>query len=273
MKGAVEADEGLKAWDFTYDSEGFTIYGLLERPAGPPPSPEGWPVIILAHGYIPPDVFVTSKNYRSITRHFAKGGFLVLKPDYRGHDRSEGISNTPTSTIDYSIDVLNLIGQIDSVPGADTDKVFLFGHSMGGEIGLRVLTVSKKLLGATLWAPASKGFPENTLYFIKTERPKELRSQELAEFQNTIEALFDPDEYDSLNPGNYLDSIDVPILVHHGTHDDIIPFEWSAGLIEALKKAEVDCTFYEYPGEDHNISVSYYEVMDKDMEFFRSLID
>lgn len=273
LRNAVEADEGLEAWDFTYDSEGYTIYGLLEKPAGAPPSPGGWPVIIVAHGYIPPDIFVTSKNYRSVTKYFAKGGFLVLKPDYRGHDRSEGIGDAPISTIDYSIDVLNLIEQIDSVPDADAEKVFLFGHSMGGGIGLRVLTVTKKLRGATLWAATSKGFPENTRYFIETERPKGVYSQELKEFRNVIEAIFTPDEYDSLDPGNYLDSIDVPILIHHGTHDHIVPLEWSTDLAEALEKAQADYTFYEYPGEDHNISVSYFKVMDRDMEFFRGLIE
>jgi len=272
LQNRITADEGLEAWEFTYNSDGYTIYSLLEKPVGETP-PGGWPVIIVAHGYIPPDAFLTWRNYRSITKYFAKGGFLVLKPDYRGHGRSEGISNGPISAIDYSIDVLNLIEQIDSIEYANTDNVFLFGHSMGGDIGLRILTISEALRGATLWAPASKGFPENKLFFIRTERPEEVRAQELEDFQNSIDALFTPDEYDSLNPEDYFDLIDVPVLVHHGTADHIIPLEWSTSLIEAFDKKQVDYTFYEYPGEDHNISVSYYKVMDRDMEFFRDLIE
>jgi len=268
LQDAIAVDEeGLEAWEFSYDSDGNTIYGLLEKPAGEAP-PKGWPVIIVAHGYIPPDIYSTSKNYRSVTRYYARGGFLVLKPDYRGHDRSEGESDSPTSTIDYSIDVLNLMEQIDSVPDADANNVFLYGHSMGGGIGLRVLTVSEALRGATLWAAVTNSFPESILYFVRQERP-----QKTEWYQNSIEALFTPDEYDSLTPANYLDSIDIPILIHHGTQDDSVPFEWSISFREALDKAQVDYTFYEYPGEDHNISKSYYKVMDRDMEFFRGLIE
>jgi len=268
LGNAIEADEGLEAWEFTYDSDGNTIYALLERQIGEAPSSNGWPVIIVAHGYIPPEIYSTSQNYRSITRYYAKGGFLVLKPDYRGHDRSEGIARSPTATIDYSIDVLNLISQIDSVPDADTDNVFLFGHSMGGEITLRILTVSDAIKGATLWAPVTKKYPENMLYFVRKDY-----SVTLEELQNAINALFTPDEYDLLSPGNYLDLISIPTLIHHGTQDESVPFEWSIGFREALDEAEVDYIFYKYPGENHNISRSYYKVMDKDMEFFKGLIE
>lgn len=267
LKNAIEADEGLEAWEFTYDSDGNAIYSLLERPAGVAPPPKGWPVIIVAHGDIPPEIFTTSKNYRSITRYYAKGGFLVLKPDYRGHGRSEGISEGPTATTDYSIDIMNLISQIDSVPNADADNVFLFGHSTGGEITLRILTISDAIKGATLWAPVTEKYPENMLYYVRQDS-----TEKANKLQSAINALFTPDEYNLLSPGNYLDSIDIPILVHHGIRDEDVPFEWSISFREALNEAGVDYTFYEYPGEDHNISGSYYSVMDRDMEFFRSLM-
>lgn len=267
LLNTVTADEGLEAREFSYNSDGYTIYGLLEKPAGAPP-PSGWPVIIVAHGYIPPEVYSTSKNYRSVTGYYAKGGFLVLKPDYRGHDRSEGVGEGPTATIEYSIDVLSLINQIDSVPDADPSRVFLYGHSMGGEISLRILTVNKMLRGATLWAPVSRRFPENMLYFIRKNRPEEAEA-----FQNALDALYAPDEYDMLTPNDYLDSIDIPILLHHGTQDESVPFEWSTELREAFDKVGLSYTFYEYPGEDHNISESFHKVLDKDMEFFRSLME
>lgn len=270
LLNAIASVEGLDAWEFTYNSDGHTIYGLLEKPAGTPP-PNGWPVIIIAHGYIPPEVYLTSDNrrhYRSVTQVYAKGGFLVLKPDYRGHGRSEGTSEGPTATIDYSIDVLNLISQIESVPDADPSAVFLYGHSMGGEITLRILTVNKTLRGATLWAPVSKRFPENMLYFIRKDRPEEIER-----FQSKLDALYTPDEYDMLTPNDYLDSVDIPILLHHGTQDESVPFEWSTELREVFDKAGLNYTFYEYPGDDHNLSNNRSEVVNRDMDFFKSLME
>lgn len=263
----VDARDGLKAWDFSYKSEEFTNYGLIEKPAGDVP-PGGWPVIVLAHGYIPPDIYSTLDNYRLVTRYYAAGGFIVVKPDYRGHGRSESREGGPARTIDYSIDVLNLIAGLGNIPGADTNNVFLYGHSMGGEIGLRILTVNDSLRGASLWAAVTENFPENTLYFIRRRSEKDA-----ARLQALIDTEFSRDDYASLTPNNYLESIDVPILVHHGTDDESVPFEWSIPFRKKLDNAGVDYTFYEYPGENHNISKSFYKVMDRDMEFFRSLME
>lgn len=263
----VEASEGLEAWDFSYQSEGLEIFGLIEKPAGEAPE-EGWPVIILAHGYIPPDAYSTIDNYRLVTRYYASGGFIVIKPDYRGHGRSEGAGGGPTRTIDYSIDVLNLIAGIKDIPDADSSNVFLYGHSMGGEIGLRILTVNDSLKGASLWAAVTERFPENTLYFVRKRS-----AEEAAGLQAQIDEQFTPEEYASLTPNNYLESIGVPMLVHHGTEDESVPYEWSVPFKERLDNAGVAYTFYEYPGENHNISRSFYKVMDIDMAFFRSLMN
>ncbi|MDF1566845.1 MAG: alpha/beta fold hydrolase [Spirochaetaceae bacterium] len=264
---AIPAADGLAAREFSYVSEGHTLYGLIEQPSGTPPA-DGWPVILLAHGYIPVEAYSTMDSYRLVTRYYAAGGFMVVKPDYRGHGRSEGPSESAARTIDYSVDVLNLLSGLDKIPGADTNNVFLYGHSMGGEIGLRILTVNQSLKGATLWAAVTEDFPENTMYFIRR------RGGDAAErLQSLIDAEFEPEDYPSLTPNSYLDSISVPLLVHHGTADESVPFEWSVPFRSRMDEAGVDYQFYEYPGEDHNISRSFYSVMDTDMAFFRSLME
>ena len=263
---AVSAIKGLQAWRFRYKSEGLTNYGLIEQPAGKPPV-QGWPVIVLAHGYIPPAYYSTIKSYRLVTRYYAAaGGFIVIKPDYRGHGRSEDGGPSPTRTIDYTIDVLNLIAGLDEIPNADTGNLFLYGHSMGGEIVLRILTVNRQFKGATLWAAVTRPFPENTLYFLR-KRP----GKDAQELQALINSEFTPTDYPTLSPESYFHSISTPILVHHGTADQSVPFGWSISFRKALDEAGVNYKFFEYPGEDHNISHSFYQVMDKDMEFFRSL--
>jgi len=263
----IPASDGLEAREFSYKSEGHIVYGLIEQPSETPPA-DGWPVILLAHGYIPVESYSTVDSYRLVTRYYAAGGFMVVKPDYRGHGRSEGRSESAARTIDYSVDVLNLLAGLDKIPGADTTNVFLYGHSMGGEIGLRILTVNQSLKGASLWAAVSEDFPENTMYFIRR------RGGDAAErLQSLIDAEFDPEDYPALTPNSYLDSISVPLLVHHGTADESVPFEWSVPFRSRLDEAGVKYQFYEYPGENHNISRSFYSVMDRDMAFFRSLME
>jgi len=264
---AVSAEEGLKAREFTYRSDGLLNYGLIEEPDEPAP-PEGWPVIVLAHGHIPPDAYSTEKHYRLVAQRFARGGFVVVKPDYRGHGRSEGQGGGPTRTIDYTIDVLNLIAGLNNIPNINPENIFLYGHSMGGEIGLRILTVNQSLRAATLWAAVTQPYPENTLYFIRRRDAKAAASL-LAQ----VEAMFTPKEYALLSPITYLESIKVPLFVHHGTSDESVPFEWSISFRDRLDKAGVNYTFHEYPGEDHNISQSFNTVIDTDIAFFKSLMD
>jgi len=264
---AVPTQEGLKAREFSYLSEGLLNYGLIEEPDEPTP-PEGRPVIVLAHGHIPPELYSTEKHYRMVTQRFARGGFMVVKPDFRGHGRSEGRGGGPTRTIDYSIDVLNLIAGLNNIPDIDPENIFLYGHSMGGEIGLRILTVNQSLRAATLWAAVTKAYPENTLYFIR-QRDAKAAASLLAQ----VEAMFTPEEYALLSPTTYLESIKVPLLVHHGTGDESVPFEWSIPFRGRLDKAGVSYTFHEYPGEDHNISQSFYTAIDTDIAFFKSLMN
>ena len=263
----VPAQEGLYAREFSYVSEGFRNYGLIERPAGE--SPEGgWPVIILAHGYIQPDHYSTVNNYRSVTRHYARGGFLVVKPDFRGHGRSEGYSDMEATWIfDYTVDTLNLLAGLDGIPGADTDNVFLYGHSMGGEIALRMMMVDQESFrGVTLWAAMSEDFPENLMFYVGGT------SEGRESYQRVLDAEFSRDEYESLSLSPYVGSIETPMIIHHGTEDVEVPLEWTKSLLGIFDDAGVEYTYHEYPGEDHNLSGSFYQVLDADMEFFRGLM-
>ena len=73
----------------SYYSEGLKQYGLLTVPRGQRPE-SGWPVIIFNHGYIPPTQYRTTERYVAYVDGFASSGYIVFRPDYRGHDRSEG---------------------------------------------------------------------------------------------------------------------------------------------------------------------------------------
>ena len=181
----------------------------------------------------------------------------MIKPDYRGHGRSEGDEERSlTYTVDYSIDVLNLLAGIDDLPGADNNNVFLYGHSMGGEIALRILTINKDVKGVSLWAAVSQDFPENTLHYRRRRN-----FQEAKKLEKQIESIIGTANYKSIAPSTYFNSIRVPLIIHHGTADKSVPFEWSGPFLQRLDKAGVQYTFHKYPGENHNISQSFYKVM------------
>ena len=61
----------------SYMSEGNKIFALLTQPRGPIP-PDGWPVIVFNHGYIPPAQYRTTERYVAYVDTFANNGYIVF---------------------------------------------------------------------------------------------------------------------------------------------------------------------------------------------------
>ncbi|MBI3443076.1 alpha/beta hydrolase [Candidatus Woesebacteria bacterium] len=96
------------AW---YQSDGLKIYGLLTIP-NDDRSEAGFPAIIFNHGYIPPSEYKSSERYVAYVDAFARNGYIVFKPDYRGHGNSEGQPEGAYYSAAYTTDVLNALSSI-----------------------------------------------------------------------------------------------------------------------------------------------------------------
>jgi dipeptidyl aminopeptidase/acylaminoacyl peptidase len=85
----------------SYLSDGLKIYALMTIPSGEPPA-GGFPVIIFNHGYIPPREYRPTERYVAYVNAFASRGYIVFRPDYRGHGDSEGEARGAYSNPDYT---------------------------------------------------------------------------------------------------------------------------------------------------------------------------
>ena len=136
--GEITIEETLKPgtnydrYIASYLSEGLRIYALLTIPRGQKPE-SGWPVILFNHGYIPPTQYRTTERYVAYVDAIARNGYIVFRSDYRGHGDSEGEAGNGYATPAYTIDVLNAVEAIKSHPDADSERIGMWGHSMGVE--------------------------------------------------------------------------------------------------------------------------------------------
>lgn len=264
----VSENSTFNSFVVKYTSEGLTEYALMNVPHTIPVG--GAPVVVVNHGYIPPEEYSTEISYKNISDYYARNGFLVLKPDYRGHGNSETDTTQSTSVnrTSYIVDVMNLISSIKSIPEANASQVFLYGHSMGGGVALEVLELSESILGASLWAPVSTDYPESILYFVKLNRSDE--------YNSTSEQLsnnFSSDDYYSMSAINFTNFIHSPLIIHHGTNDESVPYTWSENLDNVLTQNSVEHTFYTYKGENHNFTFGAWSTLARrDVEFFNSLL-
>ena len=112
------------SYEITYKSDNLLQYALMNVPKGTMPQ-SGWPVIFVNHGHIDPQIYSTANSYINTSAYYANAGFLVLKPDYRGHGRSEGEADGVLSRINYAADVLNLIAAVKKLDTADGDYIYV----------------------------------------------------------------------------------------------------------------------------------------------------
>ncbi len=111
----------------SYKSDGLKIYGLLTIPTQDKPE-RGFPVIIFNHGYIPPEEYKTTERYVAYVDGFARQGYVVFKPDYRGHGNSEGKPEGAYFSPAYTVDVLNALSSVKKLLYVNKDKIGMWGH-------------------------------------------------------------------------------------------------------------------------------------------------
>ncbi len=99
--------------------------------------------MIVSHGYIDPRTYVTDdSSYAQFIAAFARAGYLVLKPDFRGHGKSQGVAEGGYLSPVYTYDLLNLVSTVTADPRVDRTRIGLFGHSLGGYQALRAMVIS-----------------------------------------------------------------------------------------------------------------------------------
>ncbi len=259
----------------SYQSEGFKQFALMSVPDGVVPE-GGYPVIILNHGYIDPKVYSTTGSYRSYFDAYARQGFIVLKPDYRGHNNSEGEPISAHTSPDYVIDVLNLLEAVKIYGDVNPNKIGMWGHSMGGGITLRAMAVSKDIKAAALLAGVVAS-PESfyTYWSVLKDNPK-VPSWIKENAQKTLDSFGTPQQnpelWQAISPYMYISDMNMPIQIHHGTADTDVPILFSEELNNALKNADKSAEYFVYQNGDHNLAGSARSpVLNRTIELFKGM--
>lgn len=239
-------------YTFEYLSDGHVVEGFLTIPAGTGDYGEKFPVLFLLHGYVDPakyEIFPYSTRY---VMPFVEEGYMVIHPSYRGHPPRPDSSSSNRFRIEYAVDVLNLVAMVrkgsEDLAGpfrrADADNLFLWGHSMGGGIAQRVLTVRPGWVsGAALYASMS-GDEKRNYERIRKWGDERTWQIEYAAPQEVIWAV---------SPIYFLERWETPVTIHHGDADEIVPPEWSVELCEKLQVLEHPVECFEYYNYKHNL--------------------
>ncbi len=253
----------------SYLSEGLKINALMTIPFGDTPE-TGWPAIIFNHGYIPPVVYRPDERYVSYVDGFAANGYIVFRPDYRGHADSEGEARSAYGSPDYTIDVLNALAAVRQYPEVDADRIGMWGHSMGGYIAVRSMVAVDDIKAGVIWAGVVASYPDlmerwrgrNTNIPARARR---WRTDLLDEYGTPEE---NPEFWDALSANSYVAELSGPIQLHHGTSDPTVPLAFSELLYQEIIDAGGDVSLYTYAGDNHNLSGYFATAMQRSLDFF-----
>jgi uncharacterized protein len=160
----------------------------------------------------------------SLLEVYSRLGIGVFAPDYRGYGRSEGspdeagIYRDATAAYDY------LVGE----RGVQPEDILVFGHSLGGAVAVDL--AARRRCGALI--------VQNS---FTTARDMARRVFRIPGFEYVIKSRFD-----SLRK---IAQVQAPILIVHGTRDEVVPFFMGRRLFEAALEAKL---FLAVEGAGHN---------------------
>ena len=247
-EGTIEVVETMEENDrFTrylirYPSDGLNIYGFVNVPKGEGP----FPVIVVIHGFVDPATYETLDYTTPAADALTQAGYLIFHPNLRGYPPSDHGDNL--FRVGMAVDVLNLLAMIKAKAGpselfanAAPERIGLWGHSMGGNIALRVLAVTSDIKATLLYASMSGDETRNAA-LLSSISPDPALQAELAA---------PPAIMKKISPMYYYTNITSPIQLHHGTADQTVPIAWAEETCSLLTDAgaQVECIYY--PDEDH----------------------
>lgn len=267
-----------------YPSDGLTITGVLQIPkVGEAP----YPVIIMNHGFFSRYVYASGDGTDRAADFLNRRGYLTVSSDYR----SWGGSETGESLF-YSgqvIDVINLMYALPSIPEADIERIGMWGHSMGGGITAKVLTiVDARVKAAVLYSSVSADFADvigrwgpgcvgdvfagelafgcNSSDILPLDLPADLTA-------SYFDATSDPVMLEAVSPLYHFDRVRAPVQIAYGTEDGKTsagtPPEWSRKMYAAFVDAGVEAEIFGYQGEGHSfIGDPWFIFMAKTQLFF-----
>jgi dipeptidyl aminopeptidase/acylaminoacyl peptidase len=262
----LDADGPYRRYIVTYRGDGERISGVMNVPNGKGP----FPVLVLNHGYIDPDVYVAGQGMLRENDYLARRGFVTLHIDYRNHAGSTDDPDVDYELrLPYAVDTINAVKAVKAsrLPFLDGDRVGWLGRSMGGAVTLTALAAQPGLVdAAVVYASTSSLAADNWRQFSRD-------SEDQATNRRIARTYGLPDDnprvWQGASARPYFPRVTEPLLMHHGTEDDSCPIGWARSTERALKAAGKDVTLVTYPGAGHRMEgPAFARSIDRTADFF-----
>jgi dipeptidyl aminopeptidase/acylaminoacyl peptidase len=267
----VGSTNAYRRYLVSYRGDGLRLTGVMNVPRGKGP----FPVLVLNHGYIDPDIYVAGQGMRREQDYLARRGFVVLHVDYRGHAGSDDDPDVDYELrLPYAADTINAVKAVKSskLSFLDRNRVGMMGRSMGGNVTLNALVAQPGLVdAAVIYASTSSLAADNWRQFYRASEDRQRVNRRIERTYGLPEQ--NPNFWRGASPRPYFGRVTEPILIHHGLQDDTCPISWARATTRALQAEGKDVRLLTYRGEGHAFYSQFGRSIARTADFFRENLD
>ena len=178
------------------------------------------------------DRFNQADNYLPLCRKY---GWALLLPEFRGPNlASNPQKRDACGSLKARRDVLDAVDYVLRTSEIDYDNIFLLGCSGGGHVALLTAEDAPEVFRAVdVWCPVS----DLTAWHAYLTETRQHYVHDMEACLGGVPADA-PDEYARRSPSTHLEKLkDIPVSIHHGRHDTIVPYRHSAEFVRKLEAA------------------------------------
>lgn len=234
--------------DYAYIArDGWEIPSLVTLPKNQ--DHKNLPAIMLPHGG--PGSH-DKKGFDYTAQYFAEKGYAVIQPQFRGSSGfgnkhyQKGKGEWAKAMQDDLTDAINDLAKKGLV---DANRVCIVGGSYGGYAALAGATFTPDVYKC---AVSINGISDLAL-MLKTEREKYGRHHWAVSYWEDLinNGNVKRDYVSKISPINFIDNVDIPILLIHGERDTVVEFQQSKNMYETLNDANKQAKLVELDNGDH----------------------
>ena len=237
----------LRRIDYTA-SDGMELYGyFIASKRGP----EG-PLVVMPHGG---PVARDYADFDGIAQYLANKGYNVFQPQFRGGGEL-GVTfemagygqwgRAMQTDIEDGVDTLIAEGLLSP----DSRRV-IFGLSYGGYAALAAATLTPENYACAISVNGVSDLP----MFLQSYDQSDADEQDI--YRVWVDRIGDPetdmDRILEVSPRHQMDKVRAPILLIHGSADDIVDVQQSRAAYETLVGLQKYVVYHELEGADHQI--------------------
>ncbi len=236
---------------FTASYDGSTRYYWLDLPDNFDNSAPT-PLVIFLHGYGGSRLSYPQK-YSSLRQTFQSNIWIVASVDCRTVSGYQNWYTEPSRR-----DITDVMNTIRSDYNIDTNHIHIMGNSMGGGGALKYAMFSNHVIASLV---DIHGITDFTQFYFETSTYKDSL---MAAYRGTPGDV--PDIYaDESALGNEQRFSQTPVLILHGTADNVVSVSQSRNLYQSLSALGYTVKYIEVPGVAHDASIL---ISSREMEIF-----